>query len=44
MGHTFDPSSVAEGIEDALPAARLRELDCAQAQGYHFARRCPRAT
>ncbi|MFG1608735.1 putative bifunctional diguanylate cyclase/phosphodiesterase [Actinoplanes sp. NPDC049265] len=41
IARTFDLSPVAEGVEDALQAARLRELDCAQAQGYHFARPMP---
>ena len=41
IARTFNLSPVAEGVEDALQAARLRELDCAQAQGYHFARPMP---
>jgi diguanylate cyclase len=41
IARTFDLSPVAEGVEDALQAARLRELDCAQAQGYHFAKPMP---
>ncbi len=41
IARTFDLSPVAEGVEDAEQAARLRELDCAQAQGYHFARPMP---
>jgi len=41
IARTFGLSPVAEGVEDALTAARLRELDCAQAQGYHFARPMP---
>jgi EAL domain-containing protein (putative c-di-GMP-specific phosphodiesterase class I) len=32
---------VAEGVEDEEQAARLRELECTQAQGYHFARPMP---
>jgi diguanylate cyclase (GGDEF)-like protein len=43
IARTFDLSPVAEGVEDALQAARLRELDCAQAQGYHFAKPMPAA-
>ncbi|MEV6634031.1 bifunctional diguanylate cyclase/phosphodiesterase [Actinoplanes sp. NPDC051470] len=43
IARTFDLSPVAEGVEDALQAARLRELDCGQAQGYHFARPMPAA-
>jgi predicted signal transduction protein with EAL and GGDEF domain len=41
IARTFNLSPVAEGVEDALTASRLRELDCAQAQGYHFARPMP---
>jgi diguanylate cyclase (GGDEF)-like protein len=43
IARTFGLAPVAEGVEDALQAARLRELDCAQAQGYHFARPMPAA-
>ncbi|MEV6598206.1 bifunctional diguanylate cyclase/phosphodiesterase [Actinoplanes sp. NPDC051346] len=41
IARTFKLSPVAEGVEDANQASRLRELDCAQAQGYHFARPMP---
>jgi diguanylate cyclase (GGDEF)-like protein len=41
IARTFGLSPVAEGVEDEIQAARLRELDCAQAQGYHFARPMP---
>jgi EAL domain-containing protein (putative c-di-GMP-specific phosphodiesterase class I) len=41
IARTFRLSPVAEGVEDATQAARLRELDCAQAQGYHFAKPMP---
>ena len=41
IARTFDLSPVAEGVEDAEQAARLRDLHCAQAQGYHFARPMP---
>ena len=41
IARTFNLAPVAEGVEDALQADRLRELDCAQAQGYHFARPMP---
>jgi diguanylate cyclase len=41
IARTFNLAPVAEGVEDALQAARLRELECAQAQGYHFARPMP---
>jgi diguanylate cyclase (GGDEF)-like protein len=41
IARTFDLSPVAEGVEDAEQAARLRDLRCAQAQGYHFARPMP---
>jgi diguanylate cyclase (GGDEF)-like protein len=43
IARTFNLSPVAEGVEDAEQANRLRELDCAQAQGYHFARPMPAA-
>jgi diguanylate cyclase (GGDEF)-like protein len=41
IARTFNLSPVAEGVEDAEQASRLRELDCGQAQGYHFARPMP---
>jgi diguanylate cyclase (GGDEF)-like protein len=41
IARTFNLAPVAEGVEDALQADRLRELKCAQAQGYHFARPMP---
>ncbi|MFI5492856.1 putative bifunctional diguanylate cyclase/phosphodiesterase [Actinoplanes sp. NPDC051859] len=41
IARTFKLSPVAEGVEDATQASRLRELECAQAQGYHFARPMP---
>jgi len=41
IARTFNLAPVAEGVEDATQATRLRELDCAQAQGYHFARPMP---
>ncbi len=41
IARTFNLSPVAEGVEDATQASWLRELECAQAQGYHFARPMP---
>jgi diguanylate cyclase (GGDEF)-like protein len=41
IARTFNLAPVAEGVEDAVQASRLRELECAQAQGYHFARPMP---
>ena len=41
IARTFNLAPVAEGVEDAEQASRLRELDCSQAQGYHFARPMP---
>ncbi|WP_305789623.1 putative bifunctional diguanylate cyclase/phosphodiesterase [Symbioplanes lichenis] len=41
IARTFNLAPVAEGVEDASTASRLRELDCAQAQGYHFAKPMP---
>ncbi len=43
IARTFGLAPVAEGVEDAIQATRLRELDCGQAQGYHFARPMPAA-
>lgn len=43
IARTFNLAPVAEGVEDAAQAARLRDLDCAQAQGYHFAKPMPAA-
>ena len=44
IARTFNLAPVAEGVEDAAQASRLRELECAQAQGYHFARPMPAET
>jgi diguanylate cyclase (GGDEF)-like protein len=41
IARTFNLAPVAEGVEDATQASRLRELECAQAQGYHFAKPMP---
>ncbi len=41
IARTFNLAPVAEGVEDADTASRLRELECAQAQGYHFAKPMP---
>jgi diguanylate cyclase (GGDEF)-like protein len=41
IARTFNLAPVAEGVEDAEQADRLRKLECAQAQGYHFARPMP---
>nr|WP_296070464.1 bifunctional diguanylate cyclase/phosphodiesterase [uncultured Actinoplanes sp.] len=41
IARTFHLSPVAEGVEDENQASRLRDLDCGQAQGYHFARPMP---
>jgi diguanylate cyclase (GGDEF)-like protein len=38
IARTFGLNVVAEGIEDASQADRLRELECPQAQGYFFDR------
>jgi diguanylate cyclase (GGDEF)-like protein len=43
IARTFNLAPVAEGVEDAEQAARLRDLNCAQAQGYHFAKPMPAA-
>ena len=43
IARTFNLAPVAEGVEDAAQASRLRELDCSQAQGYHFAKPMPAA-
>jgi diguanylate cyclase (GGDEF)-like protein len=41
IARTFNLSPVAEGIENAEQASRLRDLACGRAQGYHFARPMP---
>jgi diguanylate cyclase (GGDEF)-like protein len=43
IARTFGLAPVAEGVEDAEQAARLRGMNCAQAQGYHFAKPMPAA-
>lgn len=37
LAHNFGLAAVAEGVEDATVAARLRELGCDAIQGYHIA-------
>ncbi len=41
MARSLDIATVAEGIEPADQARRLRELGCDRGQGYHFARPAP---
>ncbi|MGK5681062.1 putative bifunctional diguanylate cyclase/phosphodiesterase [Actinoplanes sp. URMC 104] len=41
IARTFNLAPVAEGVEDEVQAAMLRELACGQAQGYHFAKPMP---
>jgi diguanylate cyclase (GGDEF)-like protein/PAS domain S-box-containing protein len=43
LGHRLGMTVVAEGVEDALTLARLAELECDAAQGYHIARPMPAA-
>jgi len=38
LGRSFNVSVVAEGVETAGQAARLRALGCPRAQGYYFAK------
>jgi|GEM_PF-6661771 len=41
LGHSLELEVLAEGVETAEHAARLRELGCESAQGYHFGRPAP---
>jgi diguanylate cyclase len=41
IARTFGLSPVAEGVEDAGQASRLRAMACTHAQGYHFAKPMP---
>ncbi|HET9646076.1 MAG TPA: EAL domain-containing protein [Burkholderiaceae bacterium] len=41
LGHNLGLQVVAEGIEDAHTADKLREMGCDLGQGYHFARPLP---
>jgi len=41
MARGFAVTVVAEGVETAEEAARLRSMGCASAQGYHFGRPAP---
>ncbi|MBL9086075.1 MAG: EAL domain-containing protein [Planctomycetia bacterium] len=41
IGRALGLDVVAEGVEDAAQAARLRALGCGRAQGFHFARPMP---
>jgi EAL domain-containing protein (putative c-di-GMP-specific phosphodiesterase class I) len=38
LGHNMNMHTIAEGVEDAEEAAMLREMGCASAQGYFFAK------
>jgi len=41
LGNSLNLFSIAEAVETPEQAERLRQLDCPQAQGYHFARPLP---
>ncbi|MEV4641254.1 GGDEF and EAL domain-containing protein [Actinoplanes sp. NPDC049548] len=41
LSHSLDLVTIAEAVETAAQAERLRALDCNLAQGYHFARPAP---
>jgi predicted signal transduction protein with EAL and GGDEF domain len=41
IARTFNLSPVAEGVEDAGQAERLKDLGAGRAQGYHFAKPMP---
>jgi diguanylate cyclase (GGDEF)-like protein len=43
LGHSLEIRTVAEGIETAEQAMRMRDLGCAYGQGYHFAQPTPGA-
>ena len=43
MSRSLDIETVAEGIETAEQADRMRDLGCLFGQGYHFARPMPEA-
>ena len=43
LAHTLGFRVIAEGVQTPMQAARLRDLDCDQAQGYHFSRPLPAA-
>ncbi|GAA3456886.1 putative bifunctional diguanylate cyclase/phosphodiesterase [Dactylosporangium matsuzakiense] len=43
LGNSLHLSSIAEAVETPEQAERLRQLDCPQAQGYHFSRPLPAA-
>jgi EAL domain-containing protein (putative c-di-GMP-specific phosphodiesterase class I) len=36
LAHDLDLTTVAEGVENAATAARLREYGCEVAQGFHY--------
>jgi diguanylate cyclase len=41
LGHTFELSVVAEGVEDEATMRELKALGCDYAQGYHISRAMP---
>jgi EAL domain-containing protein (putative c-di-GMP-specific phosphodiesterase class I) len=41
MAHSLNVQTIAEGVETADMAVRLRSFGCDQAQGYHYARPLP---
>ena len=43
LARCLDLPVIAEGVESAAVAARLREMGCAEAQGFHYGRPMPAA-
>ena len=41
LGHALGLKVVAEGVEDPVTLARLREIGCDRAQGHHFSKPVP---